>query len=155
MPFRFGDNLTVEITARVAKFIRNCMSVCDFQNESGGILAGVMKDSTCITITDITEPQSQDRRLPFRFIRSGFGHQEYMDRFWEQSGYQKMYLGEWHTHREDYPIPSVIDICGWVKIAMKKQNSPWMLFIILGLKSYRLWTVDKGVIKELIPYDEE
>ncbi|WP_159448068.1 Mov34/MPN/PAD-1 family protein [Papillibacter cinnamivorans] len=154
MIFKYDDKLTVELSPDVVKLNRICMLVYDYQNESGGILVGVMKDGSHLTITNVTEPQLRDRKLPFRFLRSGSGHQEYMDQFWEQSGYQKMYFGEWHTHREDYPIPSTIDTCGWKKIAKKKQNSPWMLFIILGLKSYRLWTVDKGIIKELVQHAE-
>jgi integrative and conjugative element protein (TIGR02256 family) len=77
-----------------------------------------------------------------------------MDRLWEESGYQKMYLGEWHTHREPRPVPSGIDIFGWASIARRRQNAPWMLFLILGQTELRLWTIYKGEAKELIPNAE-
>jgi integrative and conjugative element protein (TIGR02256 family) len=148
------DNLTVTLTPIVEQFFKNLISSYDFRYESGGILVGTMKDGVHLEITDITVPQPKDRRLPFGFHRAESGHQQHMDNLWEQSGYQKMYLGEWHTHREAYPLPSCIDTSGWRKIARKKQNSPWMLFLIVGQREFHLWTVSQGVIKELIPHAE-
>jgi len=72
-----------------------------------------------------------------------------MDKIWENSDFETLYLGEWHTHREDYPNPSQIDICNWRKIACKGQNSPWMLFIIVGMSEYRIWTIDNGIVNLL------
>ena len=72
-----------------------------------------------------------------------------MDQLWEESDYRKMYLGEWHTHPEAIPSPSRIDICGWKSIAKKRQNTPWTLFVILGQQTFKIWTVEDQVVKEL------
>ena len=70
-----------------------------FKLESGGIIIGYYDSSeSALRITDITWPQIDDIRGRYRFIRKETGHQEIMDRLWEQSGYKKSYLGEWHTH---------------------------------------------------------
>lgn len=151
MIFHYADKLTVEISLDIESFFYKFATTYDFRIESGGILIGKMKDISHIIITNLTVPQQKDYRYSFRFHRSEVGHQQLMDQIWKDSEYKKMYLGEWHTHREPYPAPSCVDSSGWLKISKKKQNSPWMLFIILGQQKFRLWTIDKGVIKELIP----
>jgi len=150
----------VQLAPGVADLLNNWMNSYNFWLESGGILIGKLlpvdiHESACkIEITDITAPQKFDKRLPLRFIRAQAGHQDIMDKLWEESGFEKCYLGEWHTHKEACPQPSGIDIRGWKKISSKKQNSPWMLFSILGQKKMRLWTIHNDEIRELTHYAE-
>lgn len=149
------NKLFVELSPQINSFLKQWMITYDYRVETGGILVGKIESATptghsCkIIITDITGPQLGDQRYPYRFIRAETGHQKKMDELWESSGHKKMYLGEWHTHREARPHPSSIDTQGWKKIAAKKQNSPWMVFLILGTKQMRLWTVHDGKTKEL------
>lgn len=147
--FSYQNKLEVLISPTVEKFLRNIKTSYDYRVENGGILIGTVDSKSLVTITNITEAQPKDRCLKFHFFRSPNGHQSIMDELWIESNYRKMYLGEWHTHSEPIPIPSKVDIAGWKSIAKRKQNSTWMLFIILGKQSFRLWTVDNGNIKEL------
>lgn len=149
MTFRYSNELTVTFSPEVESFFQGLKDSYDFQLETGGILIGTLSNGPVITVTDATSPQSKDMRQRFRFKRSDAGHQSIMDQLWKESSYQKMYLGEWHTHQETRPVPSGVDTRGWLTIARRKQNAPRMLFLILGQADLRLWTVYRGRIKEL------
>ena len=149
MTFRYGDKLTVVFSPKVECFFLGLKDSYDYHLESGGILIGTLSNGPIITITDTTSPQPKDIRQRFRFKRSDAGHQSIMDQLWKESGYQKMYLCEWHTHREMRPVPSRVDTSGWLLISKRKQNVPWVLFLILGQAGLRLWTVYRANIKEL------
>ena len=150
MIFHHSDALTVVFEPAIEQFFTDMKATFDYRLESGGILVGTRKPGTLLTVTDISVPQNKDLRLPSRFRRSPAGHQKIMDALWEDSGYQKMYLGEWHTHREPRPAPSPVDTSGWKSLAKGKQNTPWMLFLILGQQELRLWTIDGQSVKELV-----
>ena len=147
--FYYEDKLTVVITQAVERYFLHVKSSFDYGLETGGIIVGTLNSGPIITITDVTTSQRKDVRHKFRFLRAANGHQSIMDRLWQESGYRKMYLGEWHTHPESIPSPSGVDVRSWQSIARKKHNTPWALFIILGQQTFRLWTIDNGVVKEL------
>ena len=142
MLFNFTFGLAVQLSSTVEKLIRDIILQYDFHLESGGILVGRIEPlRSLFTITDITYPQSRDSRLPLRFFRREEGHQEIMDTLWENSGYEKMYLGEWHTHNTSTPTPSIKDLHEWKRCVEKKKNTPNVLFLIVGTKAARLWTI--------------
>ena len=149
MTFYYSDKLTVTISPNVEDFFLELKESFEYNIEIGGIMAGIFNSGPIITITDVTTPQSKDSCKRFRFLRSETEHQAIMDQLWAESCYQKMYVGEWHTHCESVPSPSWIDTSGWKARVKKTQNTPWILFLILGQQSLRLWTVDAGVVKEL------
>lgn len=151
MTFRYEDKLTVFFSEKILSFFENMRESYDFHLESGGILIGVLNSEKMVTVTDVSCPYPQDVRGKYRFKRVDPNHQSFMDSVWESSGFQKMYFGEWHTHCEDIPNPSRIDISGWKSKSKGKRNAPLLFFLILGKKSLRLWTVDGNEIKELIP----
>lgn len=146
-----SENFSVEITEEVCRKFEAYIKGYDYNLESGGILVGVLNPvHNSIVITDITEPYSQDKRTRYRFQRMENGHQEAMNRLWEQSNYKKTYLGEWHTHKQEQPQPSNIDIKNWIKISGKKSNnSERLFFIIVGTKEVGVWTVLNGRVTKL------
>lgn len=150
LTFHYQDKLSVIISPTVEQHFSDMKSSFNYSLETGGILIGTLSIGPIITITDVTISQPKDVHHRFRFLRSAEGHQSLMDQLWEESGYRKMYLGEWHTHPELIPSPSRVDVCGWRSIARKKQNTPWVLFIILGQQTLRFWTIDNGLVRELI-----
>lgn len=150
MTFHYEDKLTVVFAEKVSIFFDRLRKTYDFRLESGGILMGTLNRGPIITVTDVSLPYPKDVRGKYRFKRVDPMHQSLMDRLWEESNYQKMYLGEWHTHLEKIPTPSRTDICGWQLKSQEKKNAPWLLFLILGKESLRLWTVDGHETKELI-----
>jgi integrative and conjugative element protein (TIGR02256 family) len=114
------------------------------QNESGGMLIGsILKRGDVIEINDITHPVSGDTATITTFKRSDL-HNNILKKKWEESSYTKMYIGEWHTHPQDVPMPSLTDQENWKKLLMKaKTESPILLFIIVGKKSNKIWVGEK------------
>ena len=77
-------------------------------NESGGILLGhVYEDHN--EITRITTPGKLDIIGRFFFVRSRLGAQLRINKAWEKSQGTLIYIGEWHTHSELNPKPSLQD----------------------------------------------
>ena len=151
MTFHYDDKLTVYISEDIISFFEILKIAGNFYLENGGILVGTLNRGPVLTITDVSTPYPKDVRQRSRFKRVDSQHQSKMDRLWADSGYQKMYLGEWHTHNEDIPSPSSIDISGWLSKANEVHNTPWLVFLILGKHSLRLWTLDGCQVQELIP----
>lgn len=135
--FHYQDKLTVIISPIVEQYFSNMKSSFSYSLETGGILIGMLSSGPTITITDVTMAQPKDVRHKFRFFRSADGHQSLMDQLWEESGYRKMYLGEWHTHPEAIPSPSRVDICGWKSIAKKGKTHPGHYLLFWGNKLLR------------------
>ena len=125
-----------------------------FKLESGGIIIGYYDSlEKALRITDITWPQIDDIRGRYRFIRKETGHQEIMDRLWEQSGYKKSYLGEWHTHNQRRPIPSLIDCNNWKNISKRQHNFNQQFFIIIGTMCSGIWMTEDGKIQKIGEWD--
>jgi len=151
MPMIFYHNeLSLSIDDSVNDLFQRYISSYDFRIESGGIIIGILNPANNqIVITDVTEPCIKDKRSPFSYIRSSHGHQEIMDRLWEESNQRKTYLGEWHTHCQESPIPSKTDIKNWTEISRRSHNSSDLFFIIVGTRTIKIWIAQKGTIKEM------
>ena len=83
------------------------------KKEAGGVLLGrMMKNSDDVIIDMVSPPQKKDKRKRTYFKRNN-EHQNIINEEWEKSGGTCNYLGEWHTHPENNPTPSSIDINTW------------------------------------------
>lgn len=112
-----------------------------FMPESGGILLGYVREPH-LEVLEATEPNRWDKRLRCFFDRSAKGHHDLaQQRSTESSGLVR-YLGEWHTHPEDYPSPSSVDKSGWIKLANKRQDKRPVLAIIVGRKGLHVELID-------------
>ena len=108
--------------------------------EAGGLLLGriILETGDCV-VDEVTNPLPQDRRRRFRFFRSNH-HQKILDKAWQLSSGTCNYLGEWHTHPEDYPTPSHVDWENWCRKLLDVRNSYEILFfLIVGEKAIRIW----------------
>ncbi|MBP2546256.1 integrative and conjugative element protein (TIGR02256 family) [Acinetobacter guillouiae] len=56
-------------------------------------------------------------------------HQETVDTAFQNSDGTYQYLGEWHTHPEDAPTPSMTDYSSWNKNLSAKEP---LILIIVG-----------------------
>ena len=108
--------------------------------EAGGLLLGrIILDTGDAVLDEVTVPLPQDRRKRFRFLRSNH-HQKILDKVWRLSSGTCNYLGEWHTHPEDYPTPSKVDWDNWrSKLLDSKNHYEVLFFIIVGEKMVRVW----------------
>lgn len=51
-----------------------------------------------------------------------------------KSNQTRVYIGEWHTHPEDYPLPSSIDNSQWE--LCRKNSTESLIFVIFGINDY-------------------
>ena len=105
--------------------------------ESGGILLGTVHGPH-IEVAHATPPFPTDRRTRCSFERGSKGHTEVADRLWGESRGIVRYLGEWHTHPEDYPSPSGIDLREWRVSAEKRTDGRSMIGLIVGRRGIYL-----------------
>ncbi len=103
-------------------------------NESGGILLGQVTYDK-IYILKVTTPNKFDKASRYSFDCNKDAAQVIIDYEFINSECKTIYIGEWHTHPENYPNPSGVD-----KIMIENQyfknklNEPFLILIIQGLK---------------------
>lgn len=102
--------------------------------EAGGLLLGTVHGSN-IMVVEATAPTTLDKRFQFLFERMSFSHSSIAQERWEGSGGTVRYVGEWHTHHQDYPRPSGLDRTEWNKLSRKRADGRPMLAVIVGRKS--------------------
>lgn len=101
--------------------------------ESGGILLGTVHERG-ILVTLATKPTRWDRQFRYLFERLPFVHRAVARRQWKSSEGLVRYIGEWHTHPQDIPTPSGIDVEEWGKLANQRADKRPLLAVIVGRK---------------------
>jgi integrative and conjugative element protein (TIGR02256 family) len=136
------SNPVIETLAKYQQIHKN-------SNESGGILLGrFIKESKDIVIDKITTPLKGDKQTRFSFKRLSPLHQEVINEEWTKSRGTINYLGEWHTHPENYPRPSFIDIQDWKrKMKIDTFSSRYLYFIIQGIVELNIWEGDRRTLE--------
>jgi integrative and conjugative element protein (TIGR02256 family) len=119
--------------------------------EACGILIGNHKiDGNTICINHATKPQEKDVRRRYSYKMDSTIHQKILERHFELSNNEDVYLGTWHSHPEAYPMPSKDDIIDWEKQYKFNENIfPKMIFAIVGIKKVKFWITKKFGICEL------
>jgi integrative and conjugative element protein (TIGR02256 family) len=118
------------VIAQIAQY----MTQSELTREAGGILIGSYRGPH-VDVTTCTTPLSGDIRGPVSFDRRDAGHQAAALQAWQTSGNTATFVGEWHTHPEDHPSPSGIDLQSWSDILAKTYDP--LVFLIAGRLS--LW----------------
>ena len=117
----------------------------NYKNENGGILLGKFnKKNNTYIITNLSTTNSKDRKGKYFFIRNKKEAQAIINRFWKESKGEINYLGEWHTHNEEYPNPSFIDK-QLIKQMLNNKNAEIdnVFMVILGKnKNLYMCTID-------------
>lgn len=117
-------------------FSRYAQEGCDTR-EAGGILLGHVRGPH-LEIIEATEPTFWDRRFRFLFERKTYHHHSIAKRRWLESGGTIRYVGEWHTHPEDYPRPSLTDIQEWQVLAAGRTDGRAVMALIVGCRDLHL-----------------
>jgi integrative and conjugative element protein (TIGR02256 family) len=108
--------------------------------EAGGVLLGRhIHNSQDIVVDQVTTPMRGDYCSRTRYYRARQQHQDAINRAWRESGGTCTYLGEWHTHPEIMPAPSLIDQLTWRRKLMVDQFAGYLFFVIVGLDDVRVW----------------
>jgi len=101
-----------------------------FHREQGGLLLGQRKKEA-LHITDCTFPGRLDGRSRFRFVRRDPKHQTIAYRKWLSTSKTTDWIGEWHTHPEKYPVPSITDRSTWQNQCNNRMDA--MTYLIIGM----------------------
>lgn len=144
-----SEGITLRINENVinimTKFIQNDKK----KNESGGIIVGLTRDNNIYEITDISTPSKFDISTRFSFLRSRKSAQSFIDKCYKKSNNTKVYLGEWHTHPEDFPSPSGEDISSITKsFTQNELNSDTIFSIIVGIKTIYIGIMNNDRFKK-------
>lgn len=115
-------------------------------NEAGGVLVGrLILDSKDVIIDKASEPSCWDRRTRFRFLRRARPAQKVVSKAWQASGGTQNYLGEWHSHPEDVPNPSGVDLDDWQRVVSRSSfEQDALFFIIVGRVETRAWELSRN-----------
>lgn len=126
--------IRIVIEENVENLFLNFVQIKD-RNEQGGILLGKVKDNEII-ICRASIPTEFDRSSRFSFDRNKKSAQMIIDYEFLNSQGKIVYLGEWHTHPENYPTPSQTDL-KMIKTQFEKNtlNESFLIMIIVGLKN--------------------
>ncbi len=120
----------------LSMLLKHCQNLG--QVEAGGILLGNYRGSH-IEVVFATPPGPGDLRFPFSFHRKCASHQRSATMQWVQSNRITTYIGEWHTHPQNSPLPSATDYTEW----RKNLPSRDMLLCIQGATD--LWVGEYSV----------
>lgn len=124
---------------RVIEKLKTFIQKSPASTEAGGLLIGY-KRGLHFEITDITYPYKGDIRKRNFFERKDKEHINKLQYIHKLSLAQKGFLGEWHTHPEKNPRPSLLDITEWKKTA--NYNKDILLFLIIGQETIYIQTSD-------------
>lgn len=108
--------------------------------EAGGVLLGrYIAGTTDVVVDMVTEPMTGDCRSRTRFFRHRRGHQRALEAAWAGSGRTCAWLGEWHTHPEPDPSPSIVDRLNWRRKLTFDRYDEALFFLIAGTDRLRVW----------------
>lgn len=137
LTFRDDNDELVVIAAKVMTQLLSFRQLSPESHEAAGVLIGERR-GIHLVIHDLSVPGKGDKRTRFSVDRCGPHHQEAVDAAFYRSEGTLQYLGEWHTHPEDYPHPSSRDKRSW----QSNLTGPApVVLIIVGKKA--LWAAKK------------
>ena len=122
--------------------------------ESGGILLGkYLLAENMYFITEATTPSPLDKRGISFFVRQKKYAQKIINKRWKDSEGQINYLGEWHTHGCNIPIPSGTDR-DLVRTIYNDKSNVWpnIVMIILGRRSCYIGISSGSSNGEIVEY---
>lgn len=116
-----------------------------YSREAGGVLLGFIDaESDGILVERCTIPGKKDKRSRCSFYR-GPRHQLEADEWHQKTGWRGTQLGLWHTHPEQIPTPSSIDVNDYQSVLQfGKYPAKALLFLIVGIKETAFWIGQKN-----------
>ena len=136
---KLPNGLTIDLFEPVITQLIKSRQVGKDTPERGGYLIGYENAKTLnYTISSATPPSSKDyaRRS---FIRLSFRNHLKSITLKKTDGY----IGTWHTHPQEIPYPSSIDIKDWKEsLKFNRKSTSYLIFIIVGLSCFRVWIGD-------------
>lgn len=133
LTFMDSANNRIKIGSRAVSEMRHFIQNTPQKKEAGGVLLGrFLIGSDEVVVDNITIPMQGDIRSRYTYIRSKGTHQKQIYEAWASSKGTCNYLGEWHTHPEVDPHPSIHDIDNWKNKLNHNQYDSDFLFLSLS-----------------------
>lgn len=122
-------------------------------NEAGGILLGKVYPDSRIVVEMVTTPNSYDKAGPYYFDRSRRAAQQAVNRAWEESNGERIYLGEWHSHPVPHPLPSRRDRQMIRNMFLETTNKgvDFLLLVVVGIDENWVGIENGRRLKKLKP----
>jgi len=146
--FHRPDKSLIKVGSAPLQEMLRHRQVSQTEPEAGGVLLGRLIECTWdVVVDEVTAPGHRDRRWRHGFFRSRGRAQRRIREAWIESQQTRNYLGEWHTHPQDHPVPSKVDLADWARIVAKSRfEQDSLIFLIVGRKSVEAWELHKGGI---------
>jgi integrative and conjugative element protein (TIGR02256 family) len=111
-------------------------------HEKGGIILGKIINQS-IHLCKLSVPTELDKSSRYNFERNRISAQIIINYEHFNSHGQMTYLGEWHTHPEDLPVPSDTDV-KMIKeqFSKNKINTDFLILAIQGRKKLYIGVLD-------------
>ena len=120
-------------------------------NEAGGVLLG-SRATHELRVELATEPGGDDRARHRSFERCPRRAQTLINEAWQKSEGRCNYLGEWHTHPEAHPKPSMQDRKMIRQMFRQAKPCPEvLLLLIVGTKTVWLGQQTSSKLVHLLP----
>ena len=151
----YDENRNVKICDEPLKIMKRYVQNHKNSCEAGGIIIGRENlNNKNLILEYVTEPMKRDRRTPTRFYREDRNHIKYFERLYQENNHIYAYYGEWHTHFEDVPHYSLLDMNNWEKISKNNPNEI-QFHIIVGIQKIVIWKMVKGKVFPQKVYEVE
>ncbi len=124
-----GVSQTLVLEPAVLEHVEKSRQLSSVSTEAGGQLFGHANEQE-IRVAIATGPYRRDERGRYHYRSNVTSAQKIIENF-AQDGL--LYLGEWHTHAEDFPTASASDIDAMNKLLThSKLNINGLLMLIVG-----------------------
>jgi integrative and conjugative element protein (TIGR02256 family) len=138
------NDVYLTLTEQVAKKMLSYIQNTPDKPEAGGILLGYYFGNNQFSIVEVSTPSSEDKATRYGFVRSKTKAQKLVREKFVNSKGKIIYLGEWHTHPEEFPTPSCIDRKSILERTTKDTlNSDVIFMIIVGYIGVYIAAVNK------------
>ncbi len=142
------EKIEILINRSVFNIIEKFKQTSKKANEAGGILLGQVTDEK-VYILKVTTPNKFDKASRYSFDCNKDAAQVIINYEFTNSGQKTIYIGEWHTHPENYPNPSGVDKRMIDNQYFKnKLNEPFLILLIQGLKDLYIAIFDGKKLSE-------
>ena len=139
-----SKNRKIKICDQILEEIYSQIQKNDYDPEKGGIIVGRENlNNENIILENISKPLKNDICTRTRYTRKDEGHLKYFEKLYNENNGVYAYWGEWHTHPEDIPHYSIIDLKNWKRIG-KEDPKGVQYHIIAGRKAFSIWRMQKG-----------
>jgi integrative and conjugative element protein (TIGR02256 family) len=120
-------------------------------NELCGVLMGAQVGDKHYRISKISPPCVK-KHTRYGCERDAAMANQFIEEDYEQSEHTRFYIGEWHTHPENTPMPSALD-CSSIKDIYQTASlvMPFLFMIIVGLNCFHICVYNGKVFKKIEP----